>query len=69
MNAESERVLLTNVLEKVRWLLVQLNSKRHCGEYKLNTLDDCRPNQCRDLSNGWDGLRYGALHTSLAREF
>jgi len=26
-------------------------------------------NQCRDLSNSWDGLRYGALYTSMAREF
>jgi len=26
-------------------------------------------NQCRNLSNDWDELRYGELHTSLAREF
>jgi len=26
-------------------------------------------NQCRDLSNGWDGLRYDALHTVSMGDF
>jgi len=61
-------LMLTNVLEKVRWLLLY-SQTLYVIAASLYSTRSMTGNQCRALSNGCGGLRYGVLHTSLAREF
>jgi len=64
MNAESELVDADQCAGEGKMAAGLVELVRHCGEfvYSARSMTD---NQCRYVSNGWDGLRYGALHTKL----